>query len=57
MNQEKTSLFFNKNTTPDTQDAIKNLFGAQIIKQHEQFLGLPSFIDKNKKKAFNKIKD
>ena len=57
MNQEKTSLFFNKNTTPDTQDAIKNLFGAQIIKQHEQFLGLPSFIDKNKKKDFNKIKD
>ncbi|KAK9984684.1 hypothetical protein SO802_034209 [Lithocarpus litseifolius] len=54
MNREKTSLFFSKNTTPNTQDAIKNLFGTQIIKQ---YLGPRSLIDKNKKKAFNKIKD
>lgn len=57
MNRGKTSLFFSKNTTMETQDSIKRLFGAQIIKQHEQYLGLPSLDGKGKKKAFNKIKD
>lgn len=52
MNKEKTSLFFNKNTTMETQDSIKRLFGAQIIKQHKQYLGLPSttFITLQRKK-------
>ena len=56
MNREKTSLFFNKNTTMEVQDSIigKNI---PVIKQHEQYLGLPSLVSKGKKKAFNKIKD
>ena len=57
MNKEKTSLFFSKNTTMEVQDSIKRLFKAQVIKQHEQYLGLPSLVSKGKKKAFNKIKD
>ena len=57
MNREKTSLFFSKNTTMEVKDSIKRLFGAQVIKQHEQYLGLPSLVSKGKKKAFNKIKD
>ena len=57
MNRYKTSLFFSKNTPTETQDSIKELFGAQIIKQHEQYLGLPSLVGRGKKKAFNKIKD
>ena len=57
MNREKTSLFFSKNTTMEVKDSIKRLFGAQVIKQHEQYLGLPSLVSKGKKKASNKIKD
>ena len=57
MNREKTSLFFSKNTTMEVQDSIKRLFKAQVIKQHEQYVGLPSLVSKGKKKAFNKIKD
>ena len=41
----------------EIQNSIKSLFGAQIIKQHDQYLGLPSLIGKGKKKSFNKLKD
>ena len=57
MNREKTSLFFSKNTSMEIQSSIKNLFEAQIIKQHDQYLGLPPLIGRGKKKAFNKLKD
>ena len=36
---------------------VKYLFGAQIIQQHEKYLGLPLMIRKGKKKAFNRLKD
>ena len=57
INKDKNSLFFSKNTGTSTQAEIKNLFGAQVIKQHERCLGLPSLIGRRKKKDFNRIKD
>ena len=48
LNHAKTSLFFSSNTSRDVQEEIKNWFGAQIIKQHEKYLGLPSLVGKNK---------
>ena len=44
INREKTSLFFNQNTTQDLQEEIKQCFGAEVIQQHEIYLGLPSLI-------------
>lgn len=41
----------------EIQNPIKSLFGAQIIKQHDQYLGFPFLISKGKKKAFKKLKD
>ena len=32
INREKTSLFFSKKRDNDTKEAIKNFFGAQVIK-------------------------
>ena len=57
INKDKTSLFFSKNTIASVQAEIKCLFGAQVIKQHDRYLGLPSLIGRGKKKAFNRIKD
>lgn len=57
LNKEKTSLLFSRNTNRDTKEAIKELFGAQIIQQHEKYLGLPPLVGPGKKKAFNRIKD
>ena len=36
---------------------MKQKFGAQIIRHHEKYLGLPPLIRKEKRKAFNRIKD
>ena len=38
-------------------EGVKDLFGAQIIRQHEKHLGLPSLVGRGKRKAFNQIKD
>ena len=57
LNQSKTSLFFSPNTSKSTKNEIKSRFGAQEIKQHEKYLGLPSLIGQNKKKSFREIKD
>ena len=35
---------------------VKDMFGAQIILQHEKYLGLPPLVGRGKKKAFNRIK-
>uniref|UniRef100_A0A7N2RBZ2 RNase H type-1 domain-containing protein n=1 Tax=Quercus lobata TaxID=97700 RepID=A0A7N2RBZ2_QUELO len=55
--QAKTSLFFSKNTPSEVQEEIKNKFGAQLIKQHEKYLGLPSLVGRNKRNTFNSIKE
>ena len=57
LNKEKTSLFFSKNTKVEIQEAVKEMFVAQIILQHERYLGLPPLVGRGKKKAFNHIKD
>ena len=57
LNREKTSLFSSKNRKKDIQKFVKDTFGAQIVKQHEKYLGLPLVVGRGKKKAFNRIKD
>lgn len=57
LNRSKTSLFFSPNTSEVTKNEIKSRFGAQVIRQHEKYLGLPSLIGRNKKKSFREIKE
>lgn len=57
LNKEKTSLFFSKNTRREVQEQLKSQFGAQIIRHHERYLGLPPLVGKGKRKTFNRIKD
>ena len=57
LNHSKTFLFFSSNTPMDIQEVIKVRFGAQVIKHHEKYLGLPSLVGRNKKNNFNSIKD
>ena len=57
LNKQKTSLFFSQNIDPATQEAIKTLFGAQVIKQHETYLGLPSLIVRSKTNTFAHLKE
>ena len=57
LNRAKTSLFLSRNTPEDIQEEIKHRFGAQVIKQHEKYLGLPSLVERNKRNTFNEIKE
>ena len=57
LNREKTTLFFSRNTHPDTQESIKQLFRAEVIKQHEKYLGLPSLVGRSKKNTFQQLKE
>ena len=57
MNREKTFLFFSHNTSQDLQEEIKQRFGAEVIQQHETYLGLPSLVDRSKKNTFRALKE
>ncbi|XP_023880732.1 uncharacterized protein LOC111993105 [Quercus suber] len=57
LNREKTTLFFSRNTPPDIQEAIKNRFGAEVIRQHETYLGLPSLVGRSKQNTFRALKE
>ena len=57
LKKEKTFLFFSKNTSRETQEDVKNLFGAQIMQRHERYLVLPPMMDRGRKKALSRIKD
>ncbi|XP_023918994.1 uncharacterized protein LOC112030543 [Quercus suber] len=56
LNKEKTALYFNRNTPMENQETIKNMLGAQVIRQHETFLGLPSLIGRSKTNTFAQLK-
>ena len=50
LNREKTSLFFSKNTSVEVKEEVKDMFRAQIIHQHEYYLGLPLWWGKERRK-------
>lgn len=41
----------------DTQESIKQMFGAEDIKQHEKYLGLPSLVRRSKRNTFQQLKE
>ena len=57
LNRAKTSLFFSSNTNPSVQEEIKQRFGAQVIGQHEKYLGLASLVRRKRQNTFNDIKE
>ncbi|KAL4625871.1 hypothetical protein ACB092_05G056600 [Castanea dentata] len=42
--KEKTSLYFSKTTSMEVQDQVKQRLGAEIVRIHEKYLGLPPLI-------------
>ena len=57
LSRAKTSLFFSNNSPSDVQQQIKNIFGAQVIRQHEKYLGLALLVGRSKRNSFNYIKE
>jgi hypothetical protein len=44
MNTDKTSLFFSRNTAENLRVAFQSKLGVPMIREHEKYLGLPSFV-------------
>ena len=56
LNRNKTSLFFSHNIAIEVRDTIKMMFGAQVIKPHESYLGLPFLVGRSKRNTFSQLK-
>ena len=56
LNCHKTSLYFSPNTNNGTKEKVKTMFGAQVIKPHETYLGLPSLVGRSKSNTFAQLK-
>ena len=57
VNKDKATLFFSRNTNDATQEAIKVSLGLLAIQHYEKYLGLPSFIGREKKACSAQIKE
>uniref|UniRef100_A0A2N9FH09 Reverse transcriptase domain-containing protein n=1 Tax=Fagus sylvatica TaxID=28930 RepID=A0A2N9FH09_FAGSY len=57
VNRDKTTIFFSKATPTGTQETIRDALGVPIIKQYERYLGLPSFVGKNRTACFSQLKE
>nr|XP_023917061.1 uncharacterized protein LOC112028598 [Quercus suber] len=56
LNCHKTSLFFSPNTENKVKEMVKTMFGAQVIRPHEAYLGLPSLVGRSKNNTFAHLK-
>ena len=57
VNTDKTSLFFSRNTAENLRVAIQSNIGVPVIREHEKYLGLPSFVGRSKYQTFAQLKE
>ena len=56
VNSDKTMAFFSHNTSEAIQGELQILLGVPVIRNYEKYLGLPSFVGRQKKACFIQIK-
>ena len=57
INTDKSSVFFNPNTSHDIKNEIFNILGPMQDSKHTKYLGLPSFIGRSKIEVFSILKE
>ena len=57
INLEKSSVFFNSNTSRMQRDWIKNALRVKEVEKFESYLGLPTLIGRSKYQAFSFLKE
>ena len=57
INQDKTTLFFSSSTQEEIQNEIKDALRLPVIRQYENYLGLPSMVGRAKHKSFTQLKE
>ena len=56
LNKDKTSLFFSKSSSVEMQNQIMGDLGVTVLKQYEEYLGLPAMVGRNKRASFDHLK-
>ena len=57
INIDKSSVFFNPNTSQDIKDEIFNILGPMQDSRHTKYMGLPSFNGRSKTQVFSILKE
>ena len=57
VNLAKSTLLFSKNTSQEQRRLIKNSFRVQSIDNMGKYLGIPSLVGKDRKRAFRELKE
>lgn len=56
LNQAKTSIYFSRNTSNETQHEILRMSGTPSTRRYDKYLGLPTLVGKSRNQAFKSIK-
>jgi hypothetical protein len=57
VNRDKTTIYFSKDTLEASKNIIKEALEVPIIRQYKKYLGLPSFVGRNRTESFSQIKE
>lgn len=55
LNAAKTSIFFNKNTSPEIKELISTSVGIPVPASFDKYLGLPAMVGRSKTRIFKSI--
>ncbi|KAH9656150.1 reverse transcriptase domain-containing protein [Citrus sinensis] len=57
VNLSKSSIFFSSNVKEDVKEQLCHILAVNATANHGTYLGLPSFVGRNKKEVFSYIRD
>lgn len=57
INLEKSKVSFSKNVCTESQNTLLSKLNFQVVEDHENYLGLPTFVGRPKKVVFQVIQD
>ncbi|XP_061999150.1 uncharacterized protein LOC133716455 [Rosa rugosa] len=57
VNFHKSSVMFSKNVDRATQNLLATFLGVNVVESHEKYLGLPTYVGRNKTSTFQYIQE
>ncbi|XP_062014154.1 uncharacterized protein LOC133730612 [Rosa rugosa] len=57
VNFRKSSVTFSKNVDRETQNWLASFLGVTVVESHEKYLGLPTYVGRNKTSTFQYIQE
>ncbi|PRQ20704.1 hypothetical protein RchiOBHm_Chr7g0231051 [Rosa chinensis] len=57
VNFHKSSITFSKNVSTDQQNMLAAHLGVTVVESHEKYLGLPTYVGRNKTRTFQYIQE